>query len=213
MDAHAHGRARHPARALFETSAGCAIRPAGACFRMAGRTRTARAGRPPCTGVGSPPGGLRLRRALPVRKRDDPRPCRRGAGLAGASARRRTRPAAAPAARHSLGAGRRRAPLGGRDGGAAHPRTCRRRCRAALRMRADPQWRRGICRRPRPLCRVARPVGRGAAADEPAAVVRAREPQGVPRAVRGRSGAGTPSPAAGTAERIRRRLPVRFAVG
>ena len=42
---------------------------------------------------------------------------------------------------------------------AAHPRAARGRRRAALRMRADPERRGGVCRRPRPLRRTARSLG------------------------------------------------------
>ena len=57
-----------------------------------------------------------------------------------------------------------RAPRGGRAAGRAHPGAARRGRRAALRMRADPQRRGDLRRRPGPLRRAARSLGRGAAA-------------------------------------------------
>ena len=71
-------------------------------------------------------------------------------------------------------------------------------------MRADPERRRGLCRRPRPLRRAARPLGAGPAADRPAAAAGACQPLGLPHAARRRAGAGAPAPAAGAARRARR---------
>ena len=63
----------------------------------------------------------------------------RGARVAGALARRRGRPAAAPAAGRGVVAGAQRTPRGGQPLHRAHPRPARRRRCAALRMRADPE--------------------------------------------------------------------------
>ena len=134
----------------------------------------------------------------------------RGARVAGAPAGRRGRSAAAAAAGRGLVAGAERAPRRGQPLRRAHPRPARRRRRAALRMRADPERRGGLS----PTTPTASPRCTTPGPSDPPlqrsdAAAGACQPLGVPHAARRRAGAGAPAPAAGAARRARRgaRLP------
>ncbi len=159
MAAAARARPRRPARALRRAAGGRAGGDPHSRGGVARRARPARGGGAP--GVRSGPAGARLRprRAVPVRDRD-PRPPGGGARLARSPPRGRDRSAAAAPARRGVGARFERASRRRGTPGRAHPRAARcRRC-PALRVCADPQRRRVLRRRARPLHRTLRPVGR-----------------------------------------------------
>ena len=202
LAAHAQPRARRAARALHRPAGRRAGGDACARRRLAGRAGPARGCRRPCAGRRAARTRLRSRRTQPVRIADDARAPGQRARMAGAAAARGTGPAPAPAAGRGLVARAERTPRRGRAPGGAHPGATRGRCRAEMRMRADPQRCGGVRRRPGPLRRTARPLGRGAAAARSAAAEDSCQPLGLSHAARRRARASAAAPATGAARRV-----------